>query len=102
MYIPYSGRDWQVESLANMANHLQFAKLKASKVVVTINNPLADLFIHQTFSAKCLKRVNSPNILPAKLSRYTVYNREDLYCLYLTIINFVRLFFTVSLWKRAR
>ena len=42
----YSGKVWQVESLAN---RLQFAKLKPSKAAVTINNPLTDLFIHQTF-----------------------------------------------------
>ena len=41
----------------------RFAKLKPSKLVVTINNLSADLFIHQTFSAKCLKRVNFPTIL---------------------------------------
>ena len=46
--------------------------ISQSKLVVTISNPLADLFIRQTFSAKCLKRVNSPNILPIKLSHYTV------------------------------
>ena len=46
--------------------------IKPSKVAVTINNPLADLFICQPFSTKCLERVNSPNILPAKLSRYLV------------------------------
>ena len=40
--IPYSGKVWQVESLANLANHLQFAKLK---LVVTTNNLLNDLFI---------------------------------------------------------
>ena len=56
----------------NLVNRLQFAKPKPSKLVVTINNPLADLFIRQTFSAKHLKRVNLPNILPAKLSCYTV------------------------------
>ena len=44
--VPYSGKVWWVESLANLVNCLQFAKLKPSKVVVTINNPLADLFIH--------------------------------------------------------
>ena len=38
--------------------------IKPPKLVVSINNPLADLFIHQTFSAKPLKRVNSPNISP--------------------------------------
>ena len=47
--IPYSGKVWRVESLANLVNCLQFAKLKPSKVVVTINKPLADLFIRQTF-----------------------------------------------------
>ena len=43
-------------------------------MVFTINNPLANLFIRQTFSDKCLKIVNSPNILPTKLSRYTDTN----------------------------
>ena len=43
-----------------------------TKVVVTINKPLADLFIHQTFF-QVLKRVNLPNILPAKVSCYKVY-----------------------------
>ena len=36
--VPYSGIVWWVESLANLVNHLQFAKLKPSKVVVTIKN----------------------------------------------------------------
>ena len=40
------------ESLVNLANHLQFDKLKPSKLVVTINNLLADLFIRQTLSPK--------------------------------------------------
>ena len=62
--------------MANLANHLRFAKLKPSKLVVTIDNPLADLFIRQTFSAKRLKIVDSPNILPAKLSRCTVLQIE--------------------------
>ena len=72
--ILYRRKDWRVESLANLANRLRFAKLKPSEVVVTINNPLADLFIRQTFSTKCLEGVNSSNILPAKLSHYTVYH----------------------------
>ena len=41
--IPYSGKVWQVESLVNLANRLQFANLKPFKVVITINNPLDDL-----------------------------------------------------------
>ena len=68
-YVPYSGIVWRGE---NLANRLRFAKLKPSKLLVTIDNPLADLFIPQAFSAKRLKRVYSPNFLPAKLSRYTV------------------------------
>ena len=47
--LSYSGKVWQVEGLVNLVNRLRFAKLKPSKVVVTINNPLADLFIRQPF-----------------------------------------------------
>ena len=39
------GKVWQIE---NLANRLQFTKLKPSKLVVIINIPLADLFIRQT------------------------------------------------------
>ena len=49
-YAVYSRKVWRVESLANLANRLRFAKLKPSKLVVTINNPLADLFIRKLFS----------------------------------------------------
>ena len=45
--ILYSRKVRQVESLANLMNRLQFVKLKSSKLVVTINNPLADPFIRQ-------------------------------------------------------
>ena len=69
--VTYSRKVWWVESLMNLANHLRFTKLKPFKPVITINEPLADPFIHQTFSAK---RLNSLNILPAKPSRYTVIN----------------------------
>ena len=55
MHIPYSGKVWWVESLVNLANCLQFAKPKSSKVTVTINNPLADLFICQNFSCQMLE-----------------------------------------------
>ena len=51
----------------NLANRLQFVKLKPSKLVVTINNPLADLFIRQTFFCQTLEKSKF-----AKLSRYTV------------------------------
>ena len=47
--IPYSGKVWQVESLVNLANHLQFANLKPFKVIVTINIPLDDLSFVKIF-----------------------------------------------------
>ena len=36
---------------------------------------MADLFIHQTFSTKCLKRVKFPNILLTKLSCYWIVRK---------------------------
>ena len=76
--IPYSGKVWWVESLANLANCLQFAKLKPSKVVPTINNPSMIYSFAKLFSAKHLKRANSPNILPAKLSHYMIFHIHSL------------------------
>ena len=52
--------------LANTTVAMQLA------ILLTINNLLADLLIHQTFFAKCLKRGNLPNFSLAKLSHYTV------------------------------
>ena len=47
--IPYSREVRQVESLANLAKRLQFAKLQSYKLVVTINIVLADpYFFHPT------------------------------------------------------
>ena len=43
-----------------------------SKLVLTIKNLLVDPLIRLIFFTKCLKRVNSPNFSPAKLSYYTV------------------------------
>ena len=40
----------------NLANHLRFTKLKPSKLAITINKPLADLFIRQTFFCQMLKK----------------------------------------------
>ena len=50
--IPYSIKVWQVEE--SLANHLRFAKVKPSKVVV--NNPMANLFIRQTFFCQTLEK----------------------------------------------
>ena len=40
-----SGNVWWGESLVNLVNHQQFAKRKLSKLVVTINNLLVNLFV---------------------------------------------------------
>ena len=37
---------------------------KPYKLVLIINNHLSNLFIRQTFFAKCSKRVNLPNFIP--------------------------------------
>jgi len=71
--VPYSGKVWQGESLANLVNHPWFAKLKPSKFLLTVITFWLNLFICQTFFAKCSKWVNSPNFSPAKLSHYTIY-----------------------------
>ena len=67
LQLPYFGKVWWVESLANLANRLRFAKIKPSKL------QLITLWLIYSFpSAKWLERVNSPNILPAKLSCFMV------------------------------
>ena len=73
--ILYSGDIWWGESLANLVNHMQFDKLTLSKLVVTISNLLADLFIRQTYITKVFIHSLSPNIIAAtKLPtiRYTL------------------------------
>ena len=49
------------------ANHSWFAKLKP---VLTINDLLAHLLIHQLSFAKCSKRVNSPNFPTIRYWRF--------------------------------
>ena len=69
--IPYSGKVWRGESLANSANRLRFAKLKPSKIVVTIDNPLADLFIRQTFFRQTLEK--------SRLTKHSAHQNFPLY-----------------------
>ena len=76
MYIPYSGKVWRVENLANLTNRLRFAKLK---LVVTINMLWLIYSFAKCFSAKRLKRVNLPNIHSAKLYRYIVLKITHMY-----------------------
>ena len=64
----YSGKVW-----LNLANRRWFAKLKPSKLLLAINNLLADLLIHQTFFCQILE-----NSQFAKFSHYTVSNNYSL------------------------
>ena len=56
------------ESLVNLANRPWFTKLKPSKLVLSINNLLADLLLHQTVFCQMLEKSQF-----AKLSCYTVW-----------------------------
>ena len=79
--IPYSGKVWRGESLANLANRLRFAKLKPSKLIVTIDNPLPDLFIRQTFFCQTLENSRFAKHSATKLSHYTIQ------CRFLIFVN---------------
>jgi len=89
--IPYSRKVWLEESLAN---HERFAKLKSSKYLLTIITFWLNLFIRQTFFAKCSKRVNSPNFTP----------RQQTFLLYGNIFTLSKRIFTtfrrvLSVWS---
>ena len=76
---------WWGETLANLVNRPWFARLKLSKLILIINNLLADLLIHQMLEtsefAKIFPRQTFPSygILNALLeyiklsTAYTVY-----------------------------
>ena len=83
--MPYSRKVWRVEKFGEFGELSAIHQTKISKLVVTINKLLAGLFIRKKFSAIRLKRVNSPNFLPAKLSCYMVV------LLYLYILYFLLL-----------
>ena len=69
---------WWVESLVNLANRLRlFTKLKSSKLVVTINKPLADLFICQTLFRQTLEKSKFTKHSPCQnflAIKYIIYN----------------------------
>ena len=64
LLLPYSGKVWRGKSLANLVNHLWFTKLKSSNLVLTIDNLLADLLIHQTFFHQMLKKSQFAKLSP--------------------------------------
>jgi len=70
--ILYSRKVWLEEILENLANHERFTKLKPSKFLLTVITFWLNLFIRQTFFAKCSKQVILPNFTPTKLSCYMV------------------------------
>ena len=51
-------------ALANLVNRPWFAKLKPSKLVLIINNLLADLLIRQTFFRQMLEMNQFANVSP--------------------------------------
>ena len=63
MYVPYSGKVWRGE---NLANHSRFAELKPSKLVVTVDNLLADLFIRQTFFRQMFRKNKFAKVSPCQ------------------------------------
>ena len=76
--LPYSVKVWRGESLVNLANRPWFTKLKPSKLVLKVNNLLADLLadllIYQTFFRQMLETSQFAKFYPTKLShiRYTL------------------------------
>ena len=76
--IPYSRKVWQGESLANLANLRRFAKLKPSKLIATIDNPLVDLFIRQTFFHQTLKN-----------SRFAKHSAHQTFPLYSILTSYI-------------
>ena len=73
--ISYGGKLWQGETLVNLAIRPWFAKLKPFKLVLNINNLLADLLIRQTFFFQMLKTSQFSNVPPAKVSLHMVFGK---------------------------
>ena len=66
LVLPYSGKVWWGESLTNLVNRPRFAKLKLSKLVITINYLLADLLIRQTFFCQMLETSQFAKLSPCQ------------------------------------
>ena len=64
--LPYSSRVLRGKKFGEFG---ESSMIHRTKLVLTINNLLADLLFRQTFS-KCLKRVNSPNFLTIQYACY--------------------------------
>ena len=75
----YSRKVWRGKSLVNLANRQWFTKLKSFKLVLTINNLLADLLIRQTLFCQILEKSQFTKLFPIKLSCYTVFGMHFSY-----------------------
>ena len=62
--------------MANLANHLQFAKLKPFKVAVYVNKPLADLFIRQNFFRQMFEKSQFATQFPGGVGQGRVRPRH--------------------------
>ena len=77
--------------MANLANCLRFAKLKPSKLVVTIDNPLANLFIRQTFFCQTLEK--------SRFAKHSARNTFPLYGIHsLSFVDYY-LFGLLAVWN---
>ena len=75
-----------------LANYQQFAKLKPCKLVVTINNLLANLLIRQTFLPKSLSTFTKHchrHTFPLYGSSELPMQLDYLQCMLVVIINFL-------------
>ena len=75
-WIPYSRKVWRGESLVNLASRPRFAKLKPSKLVLTINSLLADLLIRQTFFHQMLETSQFAKLPPRQI--FPLYSNYSL------------------------
>ena len=94
--ILYGEKLWRGETLTN---RLWFAKLKPSKLVLIINNLLADLLFAKFSFAKCSKQVNLPMFPSAKVSLHMVCTHLTANLLYHYYVPLQHLCaITTSLW----
>jgi len=82
--IPYSRKVWQEESLVNLANREQFAKLKPSKFLLIIITFWLNLFIRQTFFHLMLKTSKFAKLYAHQT--FLLYSSDEYWLNYLLFI----------------
>ena len=71
-HLPYGGKLWRVEPLADLANDHKFAKVSSAKILCSILNNIINVQIRQSLFASCIFVANLPKFAPTKVSLYTV------------------------------